>query len=130
MALSQDGYNFEGARHGVVAVAQQDLRIITNKPFGLQGEAQIVDQPGGSFLECEITLSGYASIAAINIAIGNLYGRRGALTGTLVCTIGLAAATFKNATFKEVVMTRPPWRGGLDGSWVCMLKLQWQQTGL
>jgi hypothetical protein len=130
MSLSQDGYSFENAKSTVLTDVQPDqLRIAEGVAWGVIGVAHNIDRPKGELIECEITLSGYSDCTSIDAAIKAIKARRGLLTGTLTQTTVNGNRTYTNATFKEAREIRSPWAGGVGGTWVARMQLQWLLTG-
>lgn len=130
MSLSHDGYAFLSVPHGpIVAEGPFELPIVPGQFFGVAGESHIIGEPYGRNLSCELTLQGYASIAALETALRALDAKAGSLTGTLTETIGANSRTFPQTTF--IGFQQSPPGPFLDGSgvygWVCFGRLIWRQ---
>ena len=128
MSLSHDGYDYEGAGHGIVqAMEPWELQIIEGKFFGLRNVAHIIGETGGRNLSCQLVLDEYEDRADLKAALDTIEGQAGQLTGDLIVSID-GTETYPDCTFLGFQPTAPSF---LDGSgnfgWVQFGRLFWRQ---
>ncbi len=75
------------------------------KFFGVIGEAEIQDQPGGRDLSCLTVFRSYATAQALKAAVDAVHALANQLTGTLTSD-GNLAQSFANCTFKGAARSR------------------------
>lgn len=128
MPLSHDGYAFQSGISGSVEPYSPEVPMVIGKSFGVLGESHLIGSPYGRDLNCELTISGYASDAACQAAIADIHNRIGTLTGTLTNTVLGVASSYPNSTFLQCYVSDGPRRDGSGvHGWFARLRLTWRQ---
>jgi hypothetical protein len=128
VSLSHDGYAFESLLHGPVRVGPPELPLDRQQNAGVLGEAHLIGEVQGRDLDCEGTLSGYASNAALQVALDTLHNQAGRLTGTLTSTVLAVAGTFADTTYEGCDLLQGPFRDGSGvNGWCAVVRLRWRQ---
>lgn len=128
--LSQDGFNFFGLDHGMIAPeAAFEVALETSKFMGLLGEAHIVDQPKGRDLYCQLFFDGYGSRAALWNDLLTLDSQVGTLVDDLTMIVNSDVSTFPQCTFLgwQGDANGPFYDGSGQNGWVYIVRLHWRQ---
>lgn len=128
MSLEHDGFTFFSGLHTPIVVSDPDTTLITNQFMGVAGESHLVGATHGRVLTCELTLSGYATKAALQADLDELANNKGQLTGTLTETVQAQADTFLACTFLGYSTISPPRYDGSGAiNWWCVVRLVWRE---
>jgi hypothetical protein len=128
MSLTHDGFTFFGHDHSTVLADEYDVPVVPGQWFGVAGEAHVVGERYGRRLTCRLTMSGYASPAALKADLDTLKTKIGKLTGTLAVVIAGGTEQYTKATFLGFRPAAPAFRDGSgQHGWVQFLELMWRQ---
>ena len=116
------------ALHGTINATPWDYSRTTQKWFGVIGEYTLIGSAHGRELSAWCQPSGYASEAALQIAVQAINDFVNT-NGTMTCTIGGVTKTYPNTIFNGFEMDEDPWidASGING-WIVLGKLKFRQV--